>query len=415
MSRAGTFRVAVRKFGPFESAIARQWDAFEADAVTGLELEAVPMDLHPLAEALFDRDGLRNGDWDVAFLNTDWVEACARQKLVADLSSRLRAEPPEDYPSGWTPSLLRLHEVDEAVLGLPYHDGPECLIYRTDLFEDRANQSAFASRFGTPLRLPETWDEFRRLAAFFHRPEQGLSGTVFAAYPDGHNSVYDFCLQLWSRGGELFDAAGRLRLDTAHAAEALDFYRAMVKDGACMHPRARELDSVQSGLAFAAGEIAMMVNWFGFAAMAETIADSRVAGKVSIAPIPHGPKGRSVSLNVYWILSIAAGAPHPDVAWRFLRHCASREMDKLLTLEGAIGCRKSTWADADVNRTVPFYHKLAALHAGAREMPRLAGWQSIAAIIDGAVTAALDTDTPSSLLLSEAQAKIEARHEEERS
>ena len=182
-----------------------------------------------------------------------------------------------------------------------------------------------------------------------------------------------------------------------------------------MHPQARELDSVKSGLAFAAGEVAMMVNWFGFAAMAETIADSGVAGKVSIAPIPHGANGHSISLNVYWILSIAAGAAHPDVAWRFLRHCASKEMDKLLTLEGAIGCRRSTWSDADVNRTVPFYHKLADLHAGAREMPRMAGWQAVAAIIDEAVTAALDSTTPSARLLKEAQAKIDARNEEKRS
>jgi multiple sugar transport system substrate-binding protein len=134
-----------------------------------------------------------------------------------------------------------------------------------------------------------------------------------------------------------------------------------------------------------------------------------VTGRVDIAPIPRGPNGSSVSLNVYWILSIAKGAVHPEIAWRFLRHCASKEMDKLLTLEGAIGCRKSTWADDDVNRTVPFYHKLAELHGNAREMPRLAGWQSIAAVIDEAVIAALDSDIPSRQLLQEAQGKIDAR------
>ena len=414
MSRDGTFRIAVRKFGPFESAIAKQWASFEAEAGTGLQLEAVPMDLHPLAESLFARGGLRNGDWDVAFLNTDWVEQVAREKSVANLAPSLCSEPPEDYPDGWTPSLLRLHSVDGAVLGLPYHDGPECLIYRTDLFGDPAAQAAFEARYGVPLQLPETWSQFGRIAEFFQRPSEGLYGTVFAAFPDGHNSVYDFCLQLWSRGGELFDTAGRFRIDTPVAAEALDFYRAMVKDPGCMHPRAREFDSVQSGLAFAAGEVAMMVNWFGFAAMAETIRDSRVAGKVSIAAIPRGPGGRSVSLNVYWILSIAAGAAHPDVAWTFLRHCASKQMDKLLTLEGAIGCRKSTWADADVNRIVPFYHKLTDLHAGAREMPRMAGWQSIAGCIDAAVTAALETSTPSGHLLAETQNKIDAYNEEKR-
>jgi hypothetical protein len=39
-------RVAVRRFPAFESAIGKQWDAFEAVAHTGLTLELAPLDLH---------------------------------------------------------------------------------------------------------------------------------------------------------------------------------------------------------------------------------------------------------------------------------------------------------------------------------------------------------------------------------
>ncbi|MEO8657207.1 MAG: extracellular solute-binding protein [Bryobacteraceae bacterium] len=385
MSRPESFRIAVRKFGPFESAIAKQWAAFDAEANTGLRLEAVPMDLHPLGESL------ASDDWDVHFVNTDWIASLAASRRVLDLAPMLAADPPSQYPDGWAPSLLRLHTVEGAVLGLPYHDGPECLIFRKDLFEEAR------------LRVPQTWAEFHQVARLLHSPQQGLSGTVFAAFPDGHNTVYDFCLQLWTRGGELFDAAGVLRLDTPQAAEGLAFYRQIVNDSRAVHPLARDFDSVKSGLAFAAGEVAMMVNWFGFAAMAETMEGSRVSGKVDIAPIP----GRCASLNVYWVLSIAAASAHPDVAWRFLRHCASPQMDKLLTLEGAIGCRRSTWADAEVNRVVPFYHKLAALHDNAREMPRLAAWPRIAEVIDQAVLGAINTATPIEELLRTAQARLD--------
>ena len=232
------------------------------------------------------------------------------------------------------------------------------------------------------VRVPETWEEFHRVARHFQRPREGLYGTVFAAYPDGHNTVYDFCLQLWSRGGDLFDMDGQFRVDTPVAREGLEFYWKMLRDAAAVHPRCREFDSVKSGLAFTAGEVAMMVNWFGFAAMSETIAESKVKGNVAVGLIPRGERGTHVSLNVYWVLSIGAGSPHKEVAWRFLRHCATPEMDKLLTLEGAIGCRKSTWRDADVNRVVPFYHRLESLHEGARELPRMANWAQLAAGID---------------------------------
>jgi multiple sugar transport system substrate-binding protein len=415
LSGRRTFRVAVRRFGPFESAIRKQWDAFEQTAATGLELEAVALDLHPLAESLFEKEGLKRGDWDVAFLNTDWVATALDSGAVLDLAPLLAAAPPQDYPHGWSPSLLRLQEKDRQVIGLPYHDGPECLIYRKDLFEDQAEQAAYQNRFGTPLRPPETWEEFRQVARHFNRPNEGLYGTVFAAFPDGHNTVYDFCLQVWTRGGELFDDS-RVRFDTPAAADALDFYREMLADASATHPDSHNMDSVKSGLAFAAGEAAMMVNWFGFAAMAETVADSRITGKVDIAPIPHAPGCLGTSLNIYWVLSIAAGSPHRDIAYRFLRHCATPAMDKLLTLEGGIGCRASTWADPEVNRTIPFYHRLASLHTNAREMPRLARWPEIAAIIDDLLVAArsdskLSRDrkgADTAELLAAAQARVDA-------
>jgi len=56
-----------------------------------------------------------------------------------------------------------------------------------------------------------------------------------------------------------------------------------------------------------------------------------------------------VSLNVYWILSIAVGSPHGSVAWQFLRHTQTPAMDKLTSTYGAIGCRRSTWNDTELN------------------------------------------------------------------
>lgn len=404
MSRNGKFRIAVRNFGPFESAIRKQWDCFEAEAQTGLTLEAESFDLHALQDTLFTQHGLARGDWDVAFLNTDWVAAVHESQPVVNLAEHLEDAPPEQYPRDWSPSLLRLQNVEGFVVGLPYHDGPECLLYRKDLFENPEEQQAYRKQFGVPLRVPETWPEFRQVARFFQRPGQGLYGTVFAAFPDGHNTVYDFLLQLWTRGGELFDKAGRIRFETPEAMDALQFYRSML-DGSAAHPDCLTMDSVKSGLAFAAGEIAMMVNWFGFGVMCETFAGSQVKGAVDIAPVPRGEGGSPISLNVYWFLSIAAGSPHRDIAYRFLRHCLSAKMDKLLTLDGATGCRKSTWNDPDVNGIIPFYNRLESLHANARELPRLVRWPKIAAVIDELVSALTQTDIPVPQLVREADKK----------
>jgi multiple sugar transport system substrate-binding protein len=201
----------------------------------------------------------------------------------------------------------------------------------------------------------------------------------------------------------LFDAAGNLHLNSPEAIAALDFYRLLLNDRSAIHPQARDFDSVQSGLAFAAGEVAMMINWFGFASMAESTAGSKVKGRVDVTTIPHAEGSASASLNVYWILCVAAGSPHAKIAYRFLRHCASAPMDKLLTLEGAIGCRRSTWRDPDVNAAIPFYHKMESLHRQARELPRLSQWAEIAAVIDELVLGAINTERPTSKLVQMAQ------------
>jgi multiple sugar transport system substrate-binding protein len=406
MNRNELFRIAVRKYPPFGKAIRAQWQDFESKARTGLTLDLVALDLQPLEDALFASGGMRNGDWDVAFVATDWIASMHEQNCALNLAPLLEMNPPEDYPSGWTDSLLRLQRIGDAVLGVPYHDGPECLIYRRDIFEDPDLGERFRQAYGKALGPPATWEDFHRVARFLHQPQQELYGTVFAAYPDGHNSVYDFLLQVWTRGGDLFDAAGSVRFESPEAAEALSFYRSILADKAAVHPNCRKLDSVAAGLEFAAGHVGMMINWFGFATMAQTSAESAVRGRVDVSEIPHGHHGATASLNVYWILSIAAGGPHRREAWRFLRHALALEMDKLTTMSGAIGCRRSTWSDREVNEAIPFYHQIERLHASAREIPQRPDWPQIAAIIDRLVTATIETEMPITELLREADASL---------
>ena len=78
-------------------------------------------------------------------------------------------------------------------------------------------------------------------------------------------------------------------------------------------------------------------------------------------------------------------------------------MDKLLTLEGGIGCRRSTWTDPEVNAAIPFMRRLDELHAPARELPRSQTWPRLVQIIDAAVQKAIKGDDSTEAILREAQ------------
>ncbi len=81
-------------------------------------------------------------------------------------------------------------------------------------------------------------------------------------------------------------------------------------------------------------------------------------------------------------------------------------MDKLLTREGAIGCRKSTWLDEDVNRAIPFYRRMEGLHAHAREMPRRADWPQIGEVIDRMVMETINSGEPVRTIVERAQRSL---------
>ncbi len=387
------FRVAVRNFGPFESAMRKQWQSFCAAGGSDLAIEPVSLDLAPLHAAVFDA---RAAGWDLLFLPTDWVAAAVTDGLLADLRPLLAARPIADFPDAWSPSLLGLQDFAGGFWGMPYHDGPQCLIYRRDLLD------------AAGIAVPQSWDAFHAAARRLHDPAAGRAGTILALYPDGHNAFYDVCVQLWTRGGAPFDAAGRPTLTSAAAREGLDFLRRLAADRSATDADLRDIDSVASGMRFAAGRVALMANWFGFAAYAETDAASAVRGRVGVAPLPSAAGGAAVSLNVFWLLAIPAASERRDLAWAFMRHCATPAMDKLVTQEGGIGVRRSTWNDAEVNRAVPFYHHLDALHAVARTLPLHPRMPEVAQAFDAMVTAAITTDQPSEDLLARAQARIVA-------
>jgi len=399
-------RIAVRKFDPFESTLQKLWDAFCLQNNIKMEAEMIALELHDLYETTISEKGLKEGKWDIAHINTDWIFDAVNENAVLNLFSLIGENPPENYPFGWHKSLLHLQKLSNGIFGLPFHDGPECLIYRKDLFENKTEKENFKKQFGYELSTPKTWQEFAEIATFFNRPEQNLYGSVFANYPDGHNMVFDFCLQLWTRGGSLLNKKNQIDIHNEAAIKALDFYRKMVTDKNAVHPKSREFGSVEAGLAFAEGQAAMAINWFGFASMAEVIEDSKVKGKIDITSLPSDPGYKTASLNVYWLYTIGSGSKHKKLAYDFLRFATTPESDKLLTTEGGIGCRKSTWKDKQINTLIPFYHKLEMLHENALTLPQTPIWPKVAELIDSTVLKAIETDISSEILLEETQKKI---------
>jgi multiple sugar transport system substrate-binding protein len=399
-----TLRIALRNYSDFENALSEEARLFEHEN-PGLRVELTSVGIHELYKSAITEGGLHDGRFDLALLVTDWLAEGVAIGALEDLQPWQDRRPIPDWPQGWARSLVEPLVFGDKLSSLPWHDGPECLVYRADLFADPQREAAFRTKFGRDLAPPATWQEFEQISRFFTAPHDSLYGTVFAAFPDGHNTLYDFALQLWSRGGELLDSSGVPLLTLPQAIAATDFYRRVVRDPAVCHPRSPQLDSTQSGELFLAGEVAIMANWFGFAARA-CREGSPLAGKVAIAPIPSEHGIQPVSLSVFWALAMGAGSRNKDLAWEFLRFIAAPERDLGITRHGTVGVRLSTWRNADLQSRIPPYREIESISLGARRLPSGPGMAAFAAIIDNVVTRALTTNDTTTAILESAQQQI---------
>jgi multiple sugar transport system substrate-binding protein len=400
-----SLRIILRNYSDFENALAEEARLFETHH-PGTKIELISVGIHELHHSAIIEGGLRDGHFDLALLVTDWLAEAHAAGALENLQHWQQLIPLHDWPGGWPRSLVQPLLFGDHLSSIPWHDGPECLVYRNDLFEDPATRASFRSQFFRDLAPPSTWEEFEQTARFFTDPSKGRYGTVFAAFPDGHNTLYDFALQLWSRGGELIDSTGRPYLTTPIALSALEFYRRIVRDPSLCHPHSPQLDSTQSGDLFLAGEVAMMVNWFGFAARAGR-QGSPLAGKVAIAPIPAANSSSPVSLSVFWALAMGRGSRRKELAWQFLRYVASPERDLGITRHGAVGTRLSTWRDRALQARIPVYREVEAISLGARQLPSEPAMACFASIIDQVITRALTTSEPSAAILEAAQREID--------
>lgn len=364
-------KIIYRTFDGFERAFAEQTAAFRQqrpDVTIHLE-HLGPEDLY---ERMIHQQGALLADYDVFLILTDWLPALMKMGGLTDLNPYLESSPPLHWPNGWSSSMRRLQtDAEGRVHGLAYHDGPEMFMYRGDLFDDPAEQAAFEKQYGYHLQVPDTWSQFRQIARFFTRPDDGLYGAIIAGKNDGHNNVYDFFIHLWSRRGSLFTPDWKPAFNDAIGREALHYYVDLITVDKVCPPKTLEYDSVASGVAYAAGEAAMMWNWCGFSAVAE-LPPSKIIGKNRVGVVPRGDQqGTHMSLNIYWVLGIPAGSQNKGLAWDFMRHCATPEMDKITSLAGGTGTRLSTWRDPEIQQKFNYYTAIEQVHRNVESPPRL--------------------------------------------
>jgi multiple sugar transport system substrate-binding protein len=197
-----------------------------------------------------------------------------------------------------------------AITGLPIQGNALVMAYRKDLFDSPAEQQAFRRRFGRPLAVPVTWDDFTQVAQHFTRPSQRLYGTTLMAGV-GDWAIDDFKTMVGSFGGDghLINGSFGIEITTPEATAALQYYADLINRYKVTPPGTTAASWDNATSSFAAGLTAMTMNYTPQAL------NSGVRGQIGYAMVP-----KKVAYAPHfgtWQLSVPAAAGDNTKAWAY--------------------------------------------------------------------------------------------------
>jgi multiple sugar transport system substrate-binding protein len=234
------------------------------------------------------------GEPDVLQLDVVWTAEFAAAGWIAALDG---FRPPVGE---FLASAVAANRWNGALYALPWFVDVGMLYWRTDLV----------------AAPPRTLDELVT-AARDARTRHGLPfGFVWqGARYEGLVTV--FVEHLGAFGGAILDDAGRVTVDAEPAVRALTFMRDAIHLHAVVPPAVLTWQEEQTRFAFQNGQAAFMRNWpYAFALMDD--AESAVAGKFAVAPMPGQAGGSPTAALGGSTLAVNAFSDQPDDAYRLI-------------------------------------------------------------------------------------------------
>lgn len=278
---------------------------------TGLNVDITLSEHRSLFNRLLNKEAV--SDFDVVMFDNPWLEILVRNKRLADITPF--TQPPDFSPDVFLPHLFeKVGLVDEHCYGVPCMYGPQILLYRKDLFENKQLQEQFEKKYRARLRVPRTWFEFNVVSSFFTRrfnPNSPIQyGTAIAA---GNEAVLipELMPRVWAYGGRVFDENGGAATDsTAFQKGVANF----IETFSYASPSTRNYTVEQTVADFYNGNIAMLISFASFVADVNNEKKSKIIGKIGYSNIPGG-----VSVLGSWALGIPPESKRKEEAFAFIR------------------------------------------------------------------------------------------------
>ncbi|MFP3897368.1 MAG: ABC transporter substrate-binding protein, partial [Anaerolineales bacterium] len=190
--------------------------------------------------------------------------------------------------------------IDDKQWGVPFHQEPQYLYYRGDIFGEAGYEPPFDD-------LTDDWLEAMQAVTNPADRVWGF-GNPFTDCPDGNNFMWQM---VFAFGGSIQDEEGNIVVNSPEALEAITFYCDLLTEHEVMPPGVTGWDDTGNNKAYLSGQCACVYN-SGSIIYNMRQDDPGFFEDTVVAPLP-GP-AQPVCMGGTNVISIPTSCEHPDLA-----------------------------------------------------------------------------------------------------
>lgn len=240
----------------------------------------------------------------------------------------------------------------------PFAANTMLLVYNKELFEDPAQQKAFLEKYGENLTVPNTLENFKKVAEFFTQPEKGLSGVCLQGSTGGW-LYYEWCSFLQGFGGKVLDknqgwqgdANTPVLLNQPFAIAAAEYYKSLKPFNA---GNFTTTDGVEQRNIIKKGKVAMGLIWSDYSWGLIDDGNGKLDPRFGFAPTP-GDKSMIAGGSFF----INKQSKFSQEAFKYVQYLMTPENQAKLLGQGLCSPSKSAYNSPE-SQNVPYAQALLA-------------------------------------------------------
>jgi len=264
-----------------------------------------------------------SGAYDILDIEPAWTPSMADGGVIAPLDDYIEKYMNKADLEDYHPLYKALPTYKGKIWGF-FDDGDMfALYYRKDIFEDPKLKEAYQSKFGKPLDVPKTWDDYSQIAQFItDQLAPKVYGAAHFRKAGSPGNQYDFLQQFRANGGVFFDDAMKAQLASPAGIKTLEN---MIAANAASIPGNNELDAVSVWVAWLQGKVAMIYSWPPTGRMTANysqsdkaisfVPQSLIAGKEGYAIVPGGHPEHATGYSK----ALSTDSANLDAAYLFMQ------------------------------------------------------------------------------------------------